>query len=97
MACQIAARVGSAAAPFLTSNLSLVNKSLPFIVMGTFGLVSFFLSFRLIETNNMGTREHFEDLFHDSPKASSLSNEEDPLLGEQKPITNLQQVTGTPA
>ena len=95
--CQIAARVGSAAAPFLTSNLSLVNKSLPFIVMGTFGLVSFFLSFRLIETNNMGTREHFEDLFHDSPKASSLSNEEDPLLGEQKPITNLQQVTGTPA
>ena len=45
----------------------------------------------------MGTREHFEDLFHDSPKASSLSNEEDPLLGEQKTIANLQQVTDTTA
>ena len=91
--CQISGRVGSAAAPFLAANLSLVNKAFPFIVMGTFGLVSFFLSFRLIETNNVRTREHFEDLFHDSPKPISTSNEEDPLLGGPKTINNSHQVT----
>ena len=93
MVCQIAGRVGSAAAPFLAANLSLVNKAFPFTVMGTFGLVSFFLSFRLIETNNVRTREHFEDLFHDSPKPISTSNEEDPLLGGPKTINNSHQVT----
>ena len=91
--CQIAGRIGSAAAPFLATNLSLVNKALPFIVMATFGLLSFFLSFRLIETNNMRTREHFEDLLHDSPKRTSTSNEEDSLLGGPKTINNLHQVT----
>ena len=95
--CQIAGRVGSAAAPFLATNLSLVNKTLPFIVMGMFGLVSFFLRFRLIETNNMQTREHFEDLFHDSPKSTSTSNEEDPLLGGPKAINDLHQVTDATA
>ena len=90
--CQIAGRFGSAAAPFLATNLSLVNKALPFIVMGIFGLVSFFLSFRLIETTNMRTREHFEDLFHDSSKFISSSNEEDPLLGRPKTMNDLQQV-----
>ena len=84
--CQIAARAGSATAPFLATDLSLVNKALPFIVMGTFGLISFFLSLRLIETNNMRTREHFEDLFHDSRIPASTSNEEDPLLGGPKTI-----------
>ena len=60
--------------------------------MGIFGLVSFFLSFRLIETTNMRTREHFEDLFHDSSKFISSSNEEDPLLGRPKTMNDLQQV-----
>ena len=95
--CQIGGRIGSATAPFLATNLSLVHKALPFIVMGTFGLVSFFLSFRLIETNNLRTREHFEDLFHDSPKSTSTSNEEDPLLGGPEAINDLHKVTDATA
>lgn len=69
--CQLAGRIGSAAAPFIATNLSAFSKSLPFIVFGVFTLVSLLLSCILPETNNMKTRESFEDFFKSIPEQTS--------------------------
>ena len=69
--CQLAGRIGSAVAPFIATNLSAFSKSLPFIVFGVFTLVSLLLSCILPETNNMKTRESFEDFFKSIPEQTS--------------------------
>ena len=69
--CQLTGRIGSAAAPFIATNLSAFSKSLPFIVFGVFTLVSLLLSCILPETNNMKTRESFEDFFKSIPEQTS--------------------------
>ena len=60
---QITCRVGSAGAPFLATNLGLVTKPLPFIIMAAFGTSSVLLAFSLPETNKRDTRENFDDFF----------------------------------
>ena len=59
------------AAPFIATNLSAFSKSLPFIVFGALTLVSLLLSCILPETNNMKTRENFEDFFKSIPEQTS--------------------------
>lgn len=77
--CQIAGRIGSAAAPFIASNLSVLYKPLPFIVFGVFSLVSLLLSLLLPETNNVKTREIFDDFLEHISKhdASNIENKAD--------------------
>ena len=60
---QIACRVGSAGAPFLATNLGLVTKPLPFIIMVTFATISVLLACSLPETNKRDTRENFDDFY----------------------------------
>ena len=70
--CQITGRIGSAAAPFIATNLSAFNKSLPFIVFGASSLVSLLLSLLLPETNNVKTREVFDDFLENKSKHDVL-------------------------
>jgi len=57
----LSARVGAAAAPFLTETLKLINPALPFIIMGSISILSGLLSLALPETLGKQTLESVDD------------------------------------
>ncbi|XP_065069180.1 solute carrier family 22 member 15-like isoform X3 [Rhopilema esculentum] len=58
---QIAARIGSALAPWIAKQLKVVNESLPFALMGGMSFISALFLLVLPETVNEKTRETIED------------------------------------
>ena len=58
---QIAARIGSALAPWIAKQLKVVNESLPFALMGGSSFISAVFLLVLPETVNEKTRETIED------------------------------------
>ncbi|XP_057290325.1 solute carrier family 22 member 15-like [Hydractinia symbiolongicarpus] len=59
--CQVAARIGSATSPFIATMLGNIYAPLPFMVMCGVSLLAALSGVALPETNNMATRETFED------------------------------------
>ena len=58
---QIAARIGSALAPWIAKQLKVVNESLPFALMGGSSFISAVFLLVLPETVDEKTRETIED------------------------------------
>ena len=56
-------RVGAFAAPFLTTVLQNVNAVLPYVIMSVIAILCSLASLILPETNNLPTREKYEDFF----------------------------------
>ena len=61
--CQLAARIGSVLAPFVSDLLIQVYASLPFFLMGGVAISAAAVALLLDETNKKPTREHFDDFF----------------------------------
>ena len=61
--CEVFTRIGSTAAPFLTSVLQDVSPKLPFFIMAGLGLVGVVFTLFLPETINKPTREDYTDFF----------------------------------
>ena len=59
--CQLAARIGSILAPFVSDLLIEVYVPLPYIVMGVVSVTAGLVVLILEETNKKPTREHFHD------------------------------------
>ena len=60
--CEVFTRIGSTAAPFLTTILQDVSPKLPFFLMGGFAVVGAVFALFLPETINKPTREHYKDM-----------------------------------
>lgn len=72
---QIAARIGSALAPWVAKSLQGVHIVLPFSLMGGSSFICAILLLYLPETNNQKTAETIEDQL-DANDASAISTEE---------------------
>jgi len=77
--CIMFERTGSFLAPFLTSVLYLVNPILPYAILMVFALWAATGGLLLPETNNLPTREEYDDIFKKGalPEDALLSSAED--------------------
>jgi len=77
--CIMFERTGSFLAPFLTSVLYLVNPILPYAILMVFSLWAATGGLLLPETNNLPTREEYDDIFKKGalPQDALLSSSED--------------------
>ena len=61
--CLVVSRIGGVFAPFLSEVLQNVDPTLPYLVMGTMGILSSFVGLILPETNRCPSREKYDDFF----------------------------------
>eukprot|EP00111_Clytia_hemisphaerica_P023866 TCONS_00070314-protein len=65
--CQMFSRLGSAAAPFLTSVLQDIDPKLPYFIMAGFAVAGTILCLFLPEMLGKPTREEYKELFDENP------------------------------
>ena len=64
--CGVIERAGTLCVPLLTTYLNSINPVLIFIVVGVVAVCASLIGYMLRETNNLPTRENYEDLFVDN-------------------------------
>ena len=77
--CVVVERVGALCVPFLTTMLQRVSHRLPFVIMAIASFGASFVGLVLPETNNMPTRETYEDFI--APMAQDSKSSGMSLLG----------------
>lgn len=72
--CEVFTRIGSTAAPFLTSVLQDISPKLPFFIMAGLALVGVVFSLFLPETIHKPTREEYKELFNTNVSITSIND-----------------------